>query len=1374
MRRAIWLIVAAIAVALLSRAAIGDQWIVRLLRGQIERRLVGKVEIGRLSGDIPSRVRLRDVVIYDQDGNPAIRIGELELGLRLRSLMSKRIELRFFHASQVSVHARALKDGRLNLAALLRPSNEKSDLSIVIANLILDGEAAWQGRGAGSFHFEGGLTIAPELTTLVVTRMGAQLDEPGRAVASAAGTIRFGDRLEGVSLDLRTSQLGRLAGDERIRGDWQVKVLAHGPMKRLNVDAQIAAPRGQLHARGELGVGKTLSWSGQIDAADLDPQAAFRDAPALRLGFAARARGKNARGTVELDHLLAEAPGARATAQGRIDLGKPLGADLRAHVAASDLSRLNLAGLTGALDGDAHLILRGWHTRIDGDARARALTLGRVHANALDLHIRSSDLESGNLVLRARGVRAPRLALDRLNLRASAQNRILQLTADGSGMQSQLALAAHGRVRHSAAEMQIDRLSLTTRGERLRATEPARLMIGPVISIDRLGLAWRGQRLVVGGRWDRSSDRISAHLAGEKLYLAALMRALQPNRRVPETDASLTIDVSGSRARPIVAVELAGRTVATKEKQLHDEKRLKLRAQYRDERIYGEAHLSAFKQDLNVIADVPTRLAGARPIRAKVIGDSRGLDQLRPYLPARFATLDGQARLVAHIAGTTRHPELDLELRGDALAWGPLKKSRVRMKVDYSKNQLRADGRLDLVGDRPAGTVELALLVPIDLGARTRLLEELEHTAPIDLQVRLNGLLMEQLPLGQLGFSSPLHAGQLSGTFTLAGTLHQPRLVGELTGHRLAAGALHGVDLAARVDYRDDDARLSLQSDLHGAPLLVAHAKSRLPFRRLVDREPWRSSPVDVELVVPAIDVSGGNLSALAQLHGSFAKPWGSISAHGRKLVIGQTRLTDARLEGDFDGATISASLWADQPNGGKLRADAAIPLDGTAPWNAIVRADKVQLGIRDGGKLKQLDGKLEADLSLSGTRAQPLISGAAHLKDGALAIEGDPNLYKNVVIDFAAREQLIDLQKIVLESDGGKLKAHGELRLTGLSPSKLDLTAQLDHLPVAQGPVGAWIDAELSITGQRDSAQGFSGTVTIHKGTAHLPKLAAGRRLQPTGPLKEVVFVDGKSRRERARRRAAEKDEIRTSALLATRVPGPFHIRSPELMTDLDGDLQIEIVGPVVRLTGKIESSGGWIELLGRRYDLERARLGFGGGNEIDPELDVRISRETTDAQIIMEVQGTARHPRVTFSSNPPIYEESQIIGIIVSGDPGSSRVSDRTLDQKVVGALSSVIVGKLKDQIAPGLPIDVLKIDTGDTGYTGLSSTRVEIGKYITENIYISYVHQFGELQIGTRRLNANEASVEWRFKRRFELNTRFGDAGVGALDFFWTFRY
>ena len=91
--------------------------------------------------------------------------------------------------------------------------------------------------------------------------------------------------------------------------------------------------------------------------------------------------------------------------------------------------------------------------------------------------------------------------------------------------------------------------------------------------------------------------------------------------------------------------------------------------------------------------------------------------------------------------------------------------------------------------------------------------------------------------------------------------------------------------------------------------------------------------------------------------------------------------------------------------------------------------------------------------------------------------------------------------------------------------------------------------------------------------------------------------------------------------------------------------------------------------------------------------------------------------------------------------------------------------------------MPIDVIKIDVGDSsaaGYTGIAQTRLEIGKYLSSSIYVSYVHQFGALQIGTQVLSANLGTFEYRFKRHYALDLTIGDAPEGRADLFWSIRY
>jgi translocation and assembly module TamB len=69
-----------------------------------------------------------------------------------------------------------------------------------------------------------------------------------------------------------------------------------------------------------------------------------------------------------------------------------------------------------------------------------------------------------------------------------------------------------------------------------------------------------------------------------------------------------------------------------------------------------------------------------------------------------------------------------------------------------------------------------------------------------------------------------------------------------------------------------------------------------------------------------------------------------------------------------------------------------------------------------------------------------------------------------------------------------------------------------------------------------------------------------------------------------------------------------------------------------------------------------------------------------------------------------------------------------------------------------------------------TGQTDTRVEIGRYVGDRIYLSYAHVFG----ASDTQNSNEAQIEYRLTGRWIVETVLGDSGVGGIDALWTHRY
>ncbi len=168
------------------------------------------------------------------------------------------------------------------------------------------------------------------------------------------------------------------------------------------------------------------------------------------------------------------------------------------------------------------------------------------------------------------------------------------------------------------------------------------------------------------------------------------------------------------------------------------------------------------------------------------------------------------------------------------------------------------------------------------------------------------------------------------------------------------------------------------------------------------------------------------------------------------------------------------------------------------------------------------------------------------------------------------------------------------------------------------------------------------------------------------------------------------------------------------------------------------------------------------------NPLLNIVLWRKLDDATIYILVGGTARRPTITFRSDPAIYDQGQVIGIILSGSRGGS------IQQQALGALSGLLVGKLKDSLGKAVPVDVIKFDVGGNDASGANQSSLEVGKYLRDNLYLSYTHRFGSPSTILHRLNNDQVSLEWSFLPDYQINLMAGDQGVGALNLYWTRRF
>jgi hypothetical protein len=136
-------------------------------------------------------------------------------------------------------------------------------------------------------------------------------------------------------------------------------------------------------------------------------------------------------------------------------------------------------------------------------------------------------------------------------------------------------------------------------------------------------------------------------------------------------------------------------------------------------------------------------------------------------------------------------------------------------------------------------------------------------------------------------------------------------------------------------------------------------------------------------------------------------------------------------------------------------------------------------------------------------------------------------------------------------------------------------------------------------------------------------------------------------------------------------------------------------------------------------------------------------------------------------------MYDETQLTTLILSGRTSSDRLAIRDLNRQISGLLSAVVIRKIQEQLAPGLPIDVSR-PLDQQSYAEFSAAPLEIGRFASDRIYVRYEQRYGGSRLGRSTANAEEASADYRLGKGFQLSTSFGDGGVGGVYLLWTAKH
>jgi translocation and assembly module TamB len=698
--------------------------------------------------------------------------------------------------------------------------------------------------------------------------------------------------------------------------------------------------------------------------------------------------------------------------------------------------------------------------------------------------------------------------------------------------------------------------------------------------------------------------------------------------------------------------------------------------------------------------------------------------QLGDLLPDGRGSLRGRLQL----RGPRNAPDVDVDLRGDGVAFG-----------EYRAERLLARGRLPGRNGNGMLAIEaqgLQLGLPLSsLRAGLRgSLERLQFDAAAQSEFGALALRGDanrqgarwQGALASLQFDPTTGAGW---TLQQAARWSWDGSNGALSRACLRSGA--GGTLCADADWP----RRGL--DVQGEQLPLALLVPYLPERS--DGRPWIFNG-EVELdarVAPAGNAWRGTASITSDAGGIRNRP------RARRELVGYR---DLRLDASFDPQRISATLGAVFNEDGRIDARIATGWDAYAPLSGEVGIATDELTWMElfSPDIVEPTGRLDANLRLAGTRAAPVIGGEGSLQDfttelPSLGIElRDGDLRLSAQADGNAR--------IVgrVRSGEGVLEVDGTLGWQA-QDTPLVLSLRGSNVLIADTrQLRAVANPDMVVRYRAGQPLQVSGTVTVPAADIHLERLDDAVPVSP-----DVVVLDPVDPK-RERSNSIDLD-------LALVMGEAVNINGFGLVGTLGGSLHVRAApGREMHGTGTLEVDGRYTAY-GQRLQITRGRLVWANTPVGDPRLDIRAERVVGEVTAGIRVEGRASAPRATVYSDPA-KSESEALALLTLGRPLSSLTGSEA--SQLVSARSALTAGTglLAAELGTRLGLD----EAGVVESRALGSSVLSVGKYLSPKLYVSYgVSLLGtgqvvmlkyllrkgfDIQIESSTME-NRASVNWR---------------------------
>ena len=393
--------------------------------------------------------------------------------------------------------------------------------------------------------------------------------------------------------------------------------------------------------------------------------------------------------------------------------------------------------------------------------------------------------------------------------------------------------------------------------------------------------------------------------------------------------------------------------------------------------------------------------------------------------------------------------------------------------------------------------------------------------------------------------------------------------------------------------------------------------------------------------------------------------------------------------------------------------------------------------------------GKLIIQSAIQGDPANPTLSGRAELKDASLKIRSPELTLSKINGVFELSSRSIRAERVTVDTPYGPAALSGECLLKNLEPARwsANLSANRLYIPYPKGFISQ-VSTSLRFQGQSGGQSLLSGDVWIDKSAPatelDLPGFAA---------MVSSLGIGGEG----------GGGATLPGLVLNLNVKGDRSIQIESKAMEITGSIDLQITGSIEEpaIRGSLLVNNGELKFKVNRFQVDRGVVSFVNPSRIDPEINLQLSCNIKDYQVMITLEGAVSRLRTRFSSIPSL-PTVDVVRLITTGElpSGYSHTSPEYRTADTTGLLSQMLSETVRERLGRVIGVDTFSVDTSGVGAEASGKTRVTVGEQVSRDLFVTYSKSFSSEE-------EDLIFIEYRLSPRVTVMASRDEKGYFGLD-------